>query len=164
MSAFTVNNDHIDLMVTAAVRLSGYNEKYVDIPKAADGLGRDLLAENFASVNFRYREETPVPEYSWTPVAEVQAEGDLPVPVLLQILRAAHCYDYQSCEHPAWEASKAHRASRYIQEWVEDQLTARRWPKDAGMRSEPPTWRGLHRDGIVWEWDRSRGFQVEEKA
>jgi hypothetical protein len=152
MSCFTLGTDHIDLLITVAMRIPGFNG-----PKTADLLGQDLLNENFASVNYRYDEEEPVPEYHWTPVAEVQEE-QLPAHVLLQILNAAHCYDYQTCEHPAWSDSRAFWVSQAIQAWVEMKLTEHRWPKQPPLGDRRGTPIFNPPEYVAWEWDRSKGF------
>lgn len=162
MSAFTLGTDHIDLLITAAMRIPGFNEKYINIPKTADLLGQDLLNENFASVNHRYSEEVPVPEYHWQPVAEVQ-ETELSPLLLLQILNAVNCYDYQTCEHPAWTDSKAFWVSQAIAAWVETKLTEAKWPKvtqphalDRPPAFEPPAY-------MAWEWSREKGLDFAEQ-
>lgn len=163
MSAFTLGSDHIDLLITVAMRIPGFNGQYINIPKTADLLGQDLLNENFASVNYRYSEEEPVPEYHWTPVAEVQAEH-LSGHVLMQILNAAHCYDYQTCEHPAWSDSRAFWVSQAIQAWVETRLTELKWPKtqpDHDRTRPPAFYPPMY---VAWEWDRSKGFATGEKT
>lgn len=164
MSAFTVGSDHIDLMVTAAMKMAGWNEKYINIPKTADLLGQDLLNENYASVNHRYTEQEEVPAYSWTPVSEYQV-GTLSTMQLFQVLNAAHCYDYQSCEHPAWSDSKAYWTSQAIQFWVEKQLAERGLKK---VRSGRPgdtseQYPGMRAsDGqILWEWSRVRAAEIQ---
>jgi hypothetical protein len=160
MSAFTLGSDHIDLLITAAMRIPGFKPQYIDIPKTADLLGQDLLRENFASVNYRYSEEEPVPEYHWTPV---ELPDELSGPTLLQILNAAHCYDYQSCEHPQWTDSRAFWVSQAIQAWVETKLTELKWPKQPplGDRSGVPVFNPP--EYLAWEWNRRRGFPQEER-
>jgi len=161
MSAFTLGTDHIDLMVTVAMRIPGFKEEYINIPKTADKLGRMLLEENYKSVNYRYEEQETPPEYSWTPVAELQRENLGPM-LLLQILKAAHCYDYQTCEHAHWTDSMAFWVSQAIQAWAEARLLELKVPKhkDPWDPSRPPSF--FYPDSIAWEWDRSRGFDFEE--
>lgn len=163
MSAFTLGSDHIDLLVTAAMRIPGFNAQYINIPKTADLLGQDLMNECFASVNHRYTEQEPVPEYHWTPVAEVREQ----VPeghILLQILNAAHCYGYQSCEHPAWTDSKAFWVMQAIEQWCEAGLTALKWPKTQPPhdRTKPPAF--YPPDYVAWEWTREHGFKTSADA
>jgi hypothetical protein len=133
MSAFEVSDTHIDVMISAALEgnrhgpLSWYHDPGDDIPATQPGealpghedylaqlkrtrrevtsenaetWGATLLAENRRSVNHRYSEDEFEAPYTFTrytgrvnPVA---------------IIKAIHCYTYQSCEHPGWEASEAH--------------------------------------------------------
>lgn len=153
MSAFTLGSDHIDLLITAAMRIPGFKPQYTDIPKTADLLGQDLLRENFASVNYRYSEEEPVPEYHWTPV---ELPEELEARHFLQILQASYCYGYQTCEHPVWQDSRAFWVCQAIEAWAEKELQTRRWPKDAGNPRDGLEYRGIHR--MAWEWDREKGF------
>lgn len=93
MSAYIVSKRHIDAIVTAAVNagLGG--------GKTPDQLGDMLWRENVVSVCFRYRESTlPDVFYRFEP----NALND-PWSLIKQI----DCYEYQSCEHDAWEASEA---------------------------------------------------------
>ncbi|MGM1065623.1 hypothetical protein [Saccharothrix sp. Mg75] len=110
MSAWTVENGHIDILVNAMAQLD-------IVPKdlGADGfrtLGQKLWHENHTSVNHRYSERTPTPRYRLH-----TTEADLD-PILL--LRAVDCYTYQSCEHPGWEDSEAHALTRRLHAAVLD--------------------------------------------
>lgn len=160
MSAFTLGTDHIDLLVTIAMRIPGFNDEYINIPETARLLGQDMLNENYASVNYRYSEEVEVPVYNWTPVEELQREPLGPL-LLLQVLNAVHCYQYQSCEHSAWTDSKSFWASEAIEYWVSAKLTELKWPKvqprhDARRPPafEPPTY-------MAWEWTREKGLDFD---
>lgn len=157
MSAFTLGQDHIDLLVTIAMRIPGFNPKYIDVPKTADMLGQRLWNENYASVNFRYAEHTPVPEYHWQPVAELQDGNALQTHHILQILQAVHCYEYQSCEHTDWSDGIAFWCMTAIRAWCERELDNRQVRK---IRQYPQSTE-LEYDGIrdaAWEWDRDHGF------
>src|SRR5437879_998359 len=105
MSAWIVGKDHIDLMVSAALRMVGWNPKYVNVAETADLLGQRLWEENHRSINHRYNEGEETPEYHWTPVAELDEGAELRGEVLVQVVHNAHCYEYQSCEHPGWKDS-----------------------------------------------------------
>lgn len=59
-----------------------------------------LWTENAASVAYRYKEAPREVFYRW----ERHALND-PWTLIKQL----DCYDYQSCEHPAWENSKARK-------------------------------------------------------
>ena len=60
MSAFIVNNTHIDAIVTYAM----YNcQELIKEYCSPDLIGRILLNQNVDSVNYRYDEKTPDIEY-----------------------------------------------------------------------------------------------------
>ena len=66
----------------------------------ANQIGEMLHAENVESVNYRYGEAT-IPNFE---ICEWAAFHEFPH---VQIIKAARCLDYQSCEHPGWEESDA---------------------------------------------------------
>jgi len=93
MSAWIVSKAHVDVLVHA---LSSRGLLLI----SPDEAGQILWRENHTSVNYRYREHTRTPSYTytepivtWTPAA---------------VLRQVHCYDYQTCEHPTYQDSHAH--------------------------------------------------------
>jgi len=90
MSAWIVSKSHIDALVHAL----GRREM---LPGHPDLVGQMLWEENHRSVNARYGESTLCPPYSFTqpPVDWTPS----------QLLHHIGCYDYQSCEHGAWEDS-----------------------------------------------------------
>lgn len=108
MSAFIVSKRHIDALVTTAeawrIPLAGSHGSAMHrFSFTAKDLGQLLWTENFRSVNYRYTEQQaeeiyPGPNaYSTKVLTPVQA------------LKAIACYEYQSCEHPAWPTSVAHQ-------------------------------------------------------
>jgi len=94
MSAWILSKHHIDAILTA------YKNWSIDRPgfEALDTLGQKLTNENYKSVNHRYGEEKKPPEYKFEVTKPYNP---------LQIVKAIHCLDYQSCEHPGWARSKA---------------------------------------------------------
>jgi hypothetical protein len=123
MSAWIVSTRHIDVLVQAATRPDAYGPlRYSYEPHApedgtrvsvvctqTDALGRMLLAENIASVAFRYPDDTfdelPGPTKKTAPAAYRYTDpGTFPI---VDELKAIDCYEYQSCEHPQWERSEA---------------------------------------------------------
>lgn len=115
MSAFIVNKEHIDALVRLAVvhDVSWYDGGAMRYTRHdPDGVGLMLLTENVNSVRYRY-EDTPLDHlpgpltaywtkpYSYSPMGKV--------PTAVQGLKLVACLDYQSCEHPGWEASNAHK-------------------------------------------------------
>lgn len=103
MSAWIVEKGHIDVLANAAVQY-GLIE---GTEAAVRECGAMLWEENRRSVDYRYREEnerTPyVPNVTEAPL---DPRG---------VYYAVRCYDYQSCEHPAWETSEAHALCERIE-------------------------------------------------
>ncbi len=95
MSAWVVSKQHIDLLVSALRTF-----EIAPTGKSVDEIGRELWGENVSSVNYRYGAEDETPPYTFT-------MPDLTTVTV--IYKQARCYDYQSCEHPQWEASTAYR-------------------------------------------------------
>ena len=131
MSAFEVSDTHIDILISAALQRGQYGDPlgwyHAEIPRTAPGealpghedyitslnrtrrevtsenaetWGATLLAENRRSVNHRYDEDEIEEPYVFTEYAGSFKPA--------AILKALDCYEYQSCEHPGWEASEAH--------------------------------------------------------
>lgn len=107
MSAWIVSKAHIDVLVTGLVR----SEVVASEGLTPDQLGQALWEENHRSVNYRYGEHTPTPEYR-------HEAHDVP-PVVLA--KQVTCYQYQSCEHDGWMESPAKR-------WT-DKLTLLLWAR-----------------------------------
>jgi hypothetical protein len=101
MSAFICNDSHITALAVYAVRhrILGLTD--------AKPIGEMLHAENVASVNYRYAEATK-PAFAMCEWAAFHPFSRV------QIVKAANCLEYQSCEHPAWEASDACKLVRAI--------------------------------------------------
>lgn len=108
MSVFIVNQYHINAMVNTLRRLNRegiwVNELYFDPYCAQDmqALGQIFLDENYSSYCHRYSEELSPEKFVY------QRDTKLFAPVA--ILKAAHCYEYQTCESPTWEDSDAKTA------------------------------------------------------
>ena len=67
-----------------------------------------LLAENIRSVNYRYRQNDPVPTYRHKPTyAGAVSPETTRLLTALDIIRLCQCLEYQSCEHPEWPTSWA---------------------------------------------------------
>ena len=94
MSAFICNHSHVTALAVYAARLRilGWADP--------NPIGEMLHAENVASVNYRYGEST-VSKFAMCEWAAFQPFSQV------QILKAARCLRYQSCEHPGWQESDA---------------------------------------------------------
>lgn len=108
MSAWMVNKEHIDVLVSGAVAF-----KLVE-PTDAEQTGKMMWAENLASINYRYPDTiddtTNIPgpcefEGIETVAAYTFEPRSIEDPAFL--LKQLHCYDYQSCEHHEWKQSNS---------------------------------------------------------
>lgn len=110
MSAYIVSNNTINVLADAienyGVRM---NTDYkgiagcgviFDVNEIKNAIGQKLLDQNYKSVNYRYDEDTPAPEYKYQDVA--YTTGDL--------YGCIRCYEYQACETPDYFESDVHMA------------------------------------------------------
>jgi hypothetical protein len=136
MSAFVVGKAEIDLLVQA-----GINERLVVLDAATpSAVGAMLWAENVASVNWRYDDADPVPDYEFSGI-------EAPLDDVVVVKQIA-CYRYQSCEHDGWESSEAYRychnlAARIAARHPEP-LPARDEWGDPVDRTDPVSWAKFH--------------------
>jgi hypothetical protein len=102
MSAWLVSNAHIDVLINGLAQ-------YAVLPADTDWktIGQTLWTENNRSVNYRYSERSHHPRYA---LHTTEAPLDA-----IAVLKAIGCYDYQSCEHPGWEKSRAHTLVRALE-------------------------------------------------
>lgn len=104
MSAYLVDIEHIDFMLTAAIKA-----EYISQQENMNALGQMLLDENKRSIDFRYDEENDAVQYTFVPFPLAFNRWDIDL--------ALRGYRYQSCEHEGWDTS----ASR---DWVEGFMAA----------------------------------------
>lgn len=114
MSAFIVSDNNVLLM--AIVHLADLKKTAtngiaeIKYPKVSDVIteARALLKENYNSYNHRYKESDDNDDRDISAVT-ITEDGirELLVEVgsLHQVYKATACYEYQTCEHPAWETS-----------------------------------------------------------
>lgn len=126
MSAYVVSKITIDALVTWASDQLTIDGSFNETPQE---LGQLLWHENHRSVNHRYREASPTPEYVFEAVRTRDVGDKLAAITAIEIIKLCHHLDYQSCEHPEWEASRANALLRRI---ASD--TVRRMP---GYREAP---------------------------
>lgn len=115
MSAFQVSNKHIDAMVAARQLLKAGH--FAVAPNLSDDeFGRLLIRENMASLAARYRDpidEAEIAAYTYTPCR---------LPMVVALIKAVHCYQYQACEHEGWEKSDAAGYCREMLDGLSRQL------------------------------------------
>ena len=124
MSAYIVDRHHILYLIAAALQAERGSDFYYyhegkshrldrcDYESAADAANM-LRQENINSIQHRYPDTQDSLENAPGPIGEtfVIRESEInpfafridPV----QVLKSISCYEYQSCEHPEWEASEA---------------------------------------------------------
>ena len=103
MSAFICSDYHVSVLANYAFE-QGVNYYWRNqYRKCADPeeIGAILMKENIRSVNYRYQERNKISfEY------DASVVGNMPDNA--QILQAAFCLNYQSCERDDWPKSEAH--------------------------------------------------------
>lgn len=113
MSAFVVDQEHIDELISAAIDLEmrtrlatdrGYRQ--VNHEDGSD-FGRMLWAENVRSVIHRYRLSGTEEAAEYEAAVEAYGFNWRPVPPGRAAKRLA-CFEYQACECEDWEESLAH--------------------------------------------------------
>jgi hypothetical protein len=107
MSAWIVSKPHIDALVQEMIA-----RDLIRLDQA-DATGRELWEECRRSVAYRYPNDTgdndrPGPVgLTDERMAQYEFEG-VEAPLHPEaIAYACNCYEYQSCEHPGWEGSRA---------------------------------------------------------
>ena len=104
MSAFIVSN----VQINALVRFASINDirfccnftgKRLVVSGNEDAIAKLLLDENVRSVNFRYQDSNEV--------GQIVYQIDAPILSAVQVIKAAQCLDYQSCETEDWEQTNA---------------------------------------------------------
>lgn len=108
MSAWIVSKTHIDALVQAGI------EAEMIQPEKADEFGLMLWVENHRSIEARYGQPVPDLEYSYEPLegSSRNAPG--------VVNSTAACYDYQTCEHDGYGASKAAMFVKALHELTKD--------------------------------------------
>lgn len=109
MSSFLVSTHDIDLLISAALEWKFYVKKPGGIETGpitrmeARAFGIMLWSENVKSLAYRYADDIAseydyVEQYTFREYLMVKPAA---------IAGIANCYNYQSCEHPGYEASLA---------------------------------------------------------
>lgn len=133
MSAFLVSFAHINVLLTFAKHQqlvlphpvhSSCISSRIETHDLAQEMGIALLKENVRSLNYRYGENGVLPRHLANaghcldvyrfcpdPRGVLQRSG-----TALAIIKATHCYDYQSCETPDYLTTWAADVMRHIRE------------------------------------------------
>lgn len=113
MSAYQVSDYHINVLITWAAhnfkrgKISYYWQgKHRYITDEAKRCASVLFAQNVRSVNYRYNDSEPAHGFIY------RTEHARITPV--QIIKACHCLEYQSCETPDWQDTEAHAIIKAI--------------------------------------------------
>ncbi|QHO90284.1 hypothetical protein CWT12_01535 [Actinomyces sp. 432] len=116
MSCYTLSDEHINVLIDAAIRYSTggltviAGDAVIDVDRSnRDRMGQVLLDTNVDSVNARYNEDDVriyqyrAPHHFWEPV---------------HVLKAISCYEYNAREAPGWETSVAAAFCRSLRDTV----------------------------------------------
>jgi len=115
MSAYILNDINIDVLIksTANILKNTYGYKLYTRFQTFDlwedsernALGNILKAQNYASVNYRYKDNAEYMAECYQPTPEYIYRDDVPVLDPIAIIKICNCYDYQSCETPNYEST-----------------------------------------------------------
>ena len=146
MSAYQVNSDTIDLMVSVLIEWGGpgnrspYLYTWGELPNdpqlleetedrgdykitrashtEADALGRELIDANVASLAGRYSDGVEMCHYFAEGYTWRRVDPDtVSVP---RAMGAVNCYRYQACEHATWRGSYADELSKRVMDRLVD--------------------------------------------
>lgn len=155
MSAFNVNKDTIDLLVSAwywtgdghympelitdttprTAKLSEFMEaaagysparlpmSRTDSTAKMSALGAELIAENNASVNARYQEDTEPAAYTYRTLKRMHNWEAV-------VFGAIACYEYQACETEEWRESFAYAYCQRLRRNIAGLIGANHWEYD----------------------------------
>ena len=159
MSAYIVDREDIDTLVTAAVARS-LTYDYHGTPRhvteaTADDVGRLLWVENLTSVAARYPNDVSggrtgpcdltdeeIRTYRYpAPLTRLDVETGAAVggPSAQATIELIRCYQYQSCEHEEWAASEARALTEALKAACEAEVPAERERREAAMRAAQAT-------------------------
>lgn len=126
MSAYQVSPNHLGALVRWYLSDHGRGIGQAFLPywrghqpnhNDADDMLACLAEECYRSVRYRYP-TGPLPGLIAFPDGPVVCQGPLsqyPLLSPVEVLKAVHGLEYQSCEHPEWEQSEAYRLLRNIE-------------------------------------------------
>ena len=130
MSAYEVSLDHIGFLVNLGhvlavrgVAMSGnYQRLNLDDEHDRAYVANELIAQNRTSVGFRYRDVVvPVignPRFRFSTLRPVNLAQ------LAQALQWVRCYQYQSCEDPAWNSTFAYHFTERLRHEIDCRIVS----------------------------------------
>lgn len=110
MSAWVCSQKHINSIVRAAEAWGKRPSVFDPQALSWQEIAEVLLAENVRSVNYRYGRNDPVPAIVYSPRT--------PLRTALVILKACNSLDYQSCETPDWDTTRAYRILQQVKDYA----------------------------------------------
>lgn len=121
MSAFVVNNHHINAMLQVArpmfhqsqLTYTWEDQRHI-IFGHSEKVGQKLVDENVRSTNYCYQEDRLPYQFHHDPF--------IPEYTPVEIIKACNCYSYQACETPDWEKTEAHAIMTALRERAIRQL------------------------------------------
>ena len=112
MSAFLVNDKHIDALLTWAINTTEYQT-----PRKLDGMtvydqpdliGQILVDANYRSLTARYGDKDQPHEYKFKHYPRTLSP--------VEVIKACDCLNYQCCEFDEWPTTKAYRIMMDLRE------------------------------------------------
>ena len=131
MSAYICNRDTISVLALAfdkydvEYRADGYEGPkgfMIDVRKLRNNIGQSLLDQNFASVNYRYKEDIPAYDFE---CMDIQINEGL-------VYECIGEYEYQACETPGYYESALHFSLIRLQKKLLERLIHRCGMKTSG--------------------------------
>lgn len=111
MSAWMCSAYHISVLAAYAVKNVEkvyHGSKLVPLMDVQT-VGSILMAQNARSVNERYSERKVYP-FTYDQRVKAGAEGHS----AMEVIKSAHCYEYQACETDDWKRTVAHTIILHI--------------------------------------------------
>jgi hypothetical protein len=126
MSAFFVGVDHVNALLTYCESCISHGTPVplrgrVDRPTDSDftEIGKELIRENIKSLAARYPSDYAELLPDDFDVADFRFEPDYAFithapNVIARVIKLVHCYEYQACEHDAWEESWSRKFCQWL--------------------------------------------------
>ena len=111
MSAYVVDNKTISALAKAFERWevkykaenyinTNTSSVFIDVGKLIHDIGQSLLDQNYKSVNYRYNEDTPTPNFKFE---DVEIDEGI-------VYGCIRCYNYQACETDDYYESEIYKS------------------------------------------------------